>query len=355
MMNAHLVVLTLIAASGGPAQPVSAQRADAKSAPVTPAAVAFRGQVVNALDDQIRAVLQASDGAMWFGSNGRGVFRWDEKGGTLVRFATEHGLAGDHIIGIGEDRAGNVLVVGEGGVSRFDGAGFVRVAALEPGKSEWKLGADDLWFPAGQDTGAVFRWDGTSLHRLTFPATAAGDAATLPRSQFPNAKYSPYDVYTITRDSRGRVWFGTAILGACRYDGESFVWVGHNENGSFGVRGIVEDREGRIWLSNTLRRFVEEPGGRAYRAEPGVGKDTDAFSHFVSAARDKDGHLWLAIMGGAVYRYDGTTWTRYLILHDGEPTWINLVYRDRENRLWVGSNEHGAYRLEGGEFVRARF
>src|SRR5262245_2708813 len=257
-MKHMILVLSLIAASGALVQRTPAQSAEANPAPATPAAAAFRGQVVTELDDRIRGVYQASDRVLWFGSNGKGVDRWDEKGKTLVRFATEHGLAGDHVIGIQEDRAGNLLVVGEGGVSRFDGRGFVKVAALEPAKSEWKLGADDLWFPAGQDTGAVFRWDGASLHRLTFPTTAAGDAATLPRSQYPNAKYSPYDVYTITRDSKGRMWFGTAILGACRYDGKSFVWVGNNENESFGVRGIVEDRDGRMWLSNTLRCFVEE-------------------------------------------------------------------------------------------------
>ena len=57
-----------------------------------------------------------------------------------------------------------------------------------------------------------------SLHRLAFPATAAGDAhnAAYPRSKYPNAKYSPYDVYTISKDSKGRLWFGTSNLGACR-------------------------------------------------------------------------------------------------------------------------------------------
>jgi hypothetical protein len=111
-----------------------------------------------------------------------------------VRFTTEHGLAGDHVRGIQEDRAGTIFVSSEpGGVSRFDGRSFSKVTALDTSKSEWKLQADDLWFPAGQDTGSVYRWDGTSLHTLAFPATAAGDAhnAAWPRSKYPNAKYSP--------------------------------------------------------------------------------------------------------------------------------------------------------------------
>ena len=356
---ASLIALSLIAACGALARqaPPVVPRA------ATPAGASAGGQVVPVaeLDHRIRGVVQAGDSALWLWTGDQGVYRYDEKERTVVRFTVAHGLSSDQVRAVVSDRAGNIFALTEPGVlSRFDGParGFTKLPALEPAKSVWKLGADDLWFPAGQDTGAVFRWDGASLHRLTFPTTAAGDAATLPRDKFPNAKYSPYDVYTIFKDSKGRVWFGTAILGACRYDGKSFVWVGHNENEAFGVRGIVEDRDGSIWLSNTLRRFVEESGGAGgagYRAEAGIGKDTDGFSHFVSAVRDKDGHLWLAIMGGAVYRYDGTTWTQFLVLNEGKPIWINQVYRDREDRMWVGSNEHGVYRLEGGTFERVRF
>ena len=63
------------------------------------------------------------------------------------------------------------------------------------------------------DTGVVYRYDGKSLHRLEFPKTKVGDEhiAKYPRSKFPNVKYSPYDVYSIFKDSKGHLWFGTAI------------------------------------------------------------------------------------------------------------------------------------------------
>lgn len=61
----------------------------------------------------------------------------------------------------------------------------------------------------------VYQYDGKSLHRLEFPRTKAGDEfiARFPRSEFPNVKSSPYDVYTIYKDSKGSVWFGTATVG----------------------------------------------------------------------------------------------------------------------------------------------
>lgn len=320
------------------------------------------GQVVSELDDQIRSVFQAKDAAYWFGSDGHGVYRWVGEGKPLVRFTTEDGLSGNQIRSIQQDRAGNLFVLAEGGVSMFDGRGFRKLIPLDPSKSEWRLGPDDLWFAGESDTGAVYRWDGASLHRLTFPATEAGDAhnAAHPRSKYPNAKYSPYDVYTIFKDSNGRLWFGTAVLGACRYDGSSFVWVGAGENGSFGVRSIVEDKDGKFWLSNCLHRFAEGPAPtRAgdlphYRKEPGLATHTDPYSVFVSTLRDQDGVLWMATLGGGVFRYDGTAWTHFPVTNDGKPMWLFQIDRDLDGRVWLGTQGHGVYRFDGAAFTRVR-
>ncbi len=41
------------------------------------------------------------------------------------------------------------------------------------------------------------------------------------------------------------------------------------------------------------------------------GHKQDAYSHFVSSTFGDDGALWMAILGGVVYRFDGTSMTRY--------------------------------------------
>jgi ligand-binding sensor domain-containing protein len=327
--------------------------------PSDPAArIAGDGPAVK-LDRRILHVFQGKDSAYWFGSDGQGVYRYDGK--TLERFTTEQGLASDRVRGIQEDRAGNIFVCGEpGGVSRFDGHGFSKLTAVNESKSQWKLGPDDLWFPGGQDSGVVYRWDGTLLHRLAFPKTEAGEAhiAAHPRSKFPNAIYSPYDVYTIFKDSKGHLWFGTGTLGACRYDGANFVWVGIGENGSFGVRSIVEERNGKIWLSNCVSRFAEDPSAAAepdsprYRKEQGIAKDADPYSVFMSAIRDKDGVLWMATLNGGVFRYDEAKWTHFPVTVDGKPIWVFSIYGDRQGALWLGTHEHGVYKFNGRTFEK---
>ena len=311
-------------------------------------------------------MFQARDGARWFGSGGAGVYRFD--GRALVRFTRAHGLGSDDVRSIQEDRDGNLFVYGEPGrVSRFDGRAFHALEPADPSRSEWRLHPDDLWFPGGQDTGVVHRWDGATLHRLAFPKTPAGEAhyAEYPRAQFPAMRYSPYDAYTVFRDGRGHVWFGTSTLGACRYDGTSFAWIdrveiGLGANDSFGVRSIVEDRDGRFWFTNVMRRFDVRPAAPdergpvalRYRREPGAAGAADPFSHFLSSVRDAEGVLWLATLGAGVWRWDGERMTGYPVTHEGSPIWIHGIHLDREGVLWVGTQAHGAYRFDGKSFLR---
>ena len=326
------------------------------------------GETVAALDPHMRVVFQAKDGAHWFGSADRGVYRYDGK--RIVRFGQEHGLGGNQAWDIQEDRSGNLYVCSyPGGISRFDGRTFRTLPVADPSRSEWKLGPDDLWFTAGPDSGAVYRYDGKDLHRLTLPKTQRGEAfiAEHPRAQFPNLKFLPYDVYTTFKDSRGHVWFGTASLGACRYDGTSFAWLaetefGFGEHHSFGTRSIVEDKDGKFWFSKTLSRFdvrvpsasaPAEPGSVAplnYRKEPGVGEESDPFSTFMSAVKDKNGDLLLATLGAGVWRYDGARMTQYPVKSGDTAIWVFSIYRDREDTLWVGTQEHGVYEFNGKTF-----
>lgn len=138
-------------------------------------------------------------------------------GHTFDHFTTESGLPDNGVGKVQEDRFGNLYISTYTGISKFDGRTFTKLTMddAKPAVTEVKLGPDVLWFKAGGEKPEAIFYDGKSLQRLRIPTTAAGDAhyANLPRSELPNAKYSPYDAYTFYNDSRGNVWFGTASLG----------------------------------------------------------------------------------------------------------------------------------------------
>ena len=345
----------------------------AKAAPTAP------GEAVSSLDPCIFVVFQAGNKDYWFGSDGQGVFRSDGK--AITHFTTAHGLAGNRIRSIQEDRSGNILVMSDGGLSRFDGNAFRTLPVNQTDQGEWTLGPDDLWFTGWQDEGVVYRYDGTSLHRLAFPKTKPGEdhLALYPRSKFPSMVYNPYDVYIIFKDSKGHLWFGTHVLGVCRYDGKSFAWtpkteLGFDKDESFGIRSIAEDKDGLFWFSNTLNRFAVHPPPTTHerstpadreastpsvRKQPGIvapldpKKDHPTF--FMSSVKDKNGDLWLATLRSGVFRFDGTALTHYPVKDANAPVSVFSIYKDTQDSLWLGTHEHGVFKFNGTTFEKVEF
>jgi ligand-binding sensor domain-containing protein len=329
------------------------------------------GETVFELAKAITSIIQDKNGAHWFASAGRGVYRYDGK--TITNFTVDDGLCDNHVHGMQRDRAGNLYFSSSGAISKFDGRKFttLTIAGGSGHDNGWRLRADDLWFGGSGDSGAIYRYDGDSLHRLEFPRTKRGDDHLLrfPRSEFPNARNSPYDVYTIYKDRSGAVWFGTAALGVCRYDGKSFDWLyeDHLTNtpggGSFGIRSIIEDKDGKFWFCNTLYRYnilpkhssEEEDGLILYKREDGVG-DLAAMNeetplYFAFVVEGDDGHLWMGTYGD-VWRYDGKNITRYPIGDDSKTIWISSLYKDSHGDIWIGAREAGAYKFNGKTFER---
>lgn len=326
-----------------------------------------KGEIVSELDKAIWHVFQAKNNDYWFGSHDRGVYRYN--GETLVNFTTNDGLC-DNRLGLGgiqEDQFGNVYFNTANGISRFDGTSF---ATIHPTVShsvtgEWKLQPDDLWFQGAQDAGALYRYDGKVLYHLEFPKTKDGDEhyRQMPRDKYPNAKFSPYDVYSIFKDSQGNVWFGTSTLGVCRFDGKSFSWLPESElrNGSFGTRSIIEDKEGRFWFCNTLQRYAvdqSDSAGLQFTKVDGLRNanhpSQELFGGIMAGTLDSSGALWMATYREGVWRYDGKDITHYPVQDGDEPITLFSIHSDRQGVLWLGTQEAGAYKFNGKTFERFR-
>src|SRR5688572_16839922 len=166
------------------------------------------GEVVQELGTHLWIVFQDTRETYWFGSDGEGVYRVDET--SIVRYTTKDGLCNDHLRQVEEDESGNLYFNTLGGISRFDGRRFETLVPINcaASSSEWKSEPGDLWFKGARN--GPYRFDGKSLFALEFPDRELEDACN---GKFPNVPYSSYDVYTIVKDSRGSIWFGTANSG----------------------------------------------------------------------------------------------------------------------------------------------
>lgn len=315
---------------------------------------AAKGEGVPELGKSVMYVFQAKNNDYWFGSNDRGVFRYNGK--SLVNFTMKDGLVSNQIRGIQEDKAGNIFFTTYEGISRFDGQAFTTLSApAKASAKEWKKQPDDLWFVGPPDTGVVFRYDGKSLHRLEFPKTKLGDEhfAKFPRAEFPNAKYSPYDVYCILRDSKGNLWFGSTCVGVCRFDGKSFHWFTDKLLTAAPVRSILEDKKGKFWFTYSGGRSldgitaVKDFGKVQERAE-------GAIVEGMSVIEDDGGKLWTAALGAGAFKYDGKQKVSYPIKDGKTAIEVFAIYRDNQGVLWLGTHNGGAYKYSGKTFEKFR-
>jgi ligand-binding sensor domain-containing protein len=313
-----------------------------------------KGVAVPGLGASAMYVFQARNDDYWFGSNDRGVYRYDGK--ALVNFTTKDGLVSDRIRGVQEDKAGNLYFTTYEGISRYDGRGFTTLTA--PAKADatgWRLHPDDLWFVGPPDAGVVFRYDGRTLHRLAFPSTRLGDEhfERMPRSKFPNAVYSPYDVYCIVKDRKGHLWFGSTCVGVCRYDGTSFDWLTDKTLTEAPVRSILEDRTGNFWFTYSGHRSLD-----GFKAVDGFGKiqprAEGTIVEGLSVVEDDSGRMWTAALRAGVYRYNGKQKVSYPIREGATPVEVFTVYKDNRGDVWLGTHNGGAYKFNGKAFEKFR-
>lgn len=347
-----LSFLTAFSASvAGQAKPAKTEQKTNSKYAKAPAA---KGEIVSNLGKSVMYIFQAKNNDYWFGSNDRGVYCYDGK--SLVNFTTKDGLVSNQIRGVQEDKFGNIYFTTYEGISKFNGQAFTTLSApARASATEWKKHPDDLWFVGPQDAGVVFRYDGESLHRLEFPRTKLGDEhfAKFPRSKFPNAKYNPYDVYCILKDSRGNLWFGTSNVGVCRYDGKSFAWLTDKLLTAAPVRSIFEDKNGNYWFSYSGGGSLE-----GFRAVNDFGKFQNRVEGTIvegmSIIEDENGKLWTAALGAGAFKYDGKQKVGYPIKEAETAIEVFAIYKDNQGVLWLGTHNGGAYKYNGKTLEKFR-
>ncbi|WP_284652508.1 ligand-binding sensor domain-containing protein [Flavobacterium terrisoli] len=321
----------------------------------------FEANKVTEIDPNICSIFQDSKGNYWFGTNGSGVYCYDGK--TIIQFTDKDGLFNNQVQHIQEDKFGN-LWFGTGlfGVSKFDGQIFTtftnenNLGLDNTNENKWKIEANDLWFYAG---GGVYHYGSTSFAYLPL----AQNIADSKNSQNNPYNLSPYAVYSILKDKKGNLWFGTQSQGVCRYDGKSFTWFTEKGLAGPAVLGIFEDSKGNIWFGNNggglfkydgkeLTNFTTEKGlGNAEFKASGK-SNPNSLARVYSINEDNNGNLWIGTVDAGVWQYDGNKLTNYNTKDGLSSNAVNIIYKDRKGELWFGTDQNGIYKFNGKSFEK---
>lgn len=334
----------------------------------------------------VLSVYQDQNGLIWAATPSGGAFSFDPKSGQIKTITEAEGLTNNNVHCLLEDSWNNLWFgTSGGGVSRFTGEQFGLYSSSNglPG---------DYIFSVFEDSRQVL-WSGTSGLGVT--RIDKNGIRTL------NADSGFYDikVKTIFEDCDGNLWFGTDGNGISRYNGKSFLHLS-GYRGLIGnwVRDIAQDLDDNIWVATVdagiTKVIPDKEAKRGYRfdyfnMELGLPKNrinclhidklnrtwfgtvsggigyilSDSIHVFPNNERlssvrirsmreDLNGNLWVGTADGGINRialYNDSFAIQSFSRVDGLTSDnIYLLERDRNDRLWLGS-ETGVDRLTFGE------
>ena len=274
----------------------------------------------------VTALAPGDGGGVWVGTTD-GL--WQGREGRWRRLTTAEGLPSPVVNALLPDRAGALWVATNGGVARlFEGRvqAFTRADGLgrDAVKSLLEDAEGNLW--AGTDGGGL-----TRLHD--------GRLVTYD-SRHGLSDDSPY-VVAGARD--GGLWFAS-------YEGP----VEHLVEGrvvppripATGVRTLLEDREGVVWVGTDTGLLRVEGGRTRELGREQLGSD------IVRALRqDRAGRLWIGTDGGGLSCLEGGRLRRYGAAAGLAGPLVGSLHEDARGVLWAGTNA-GLGRLEpSGRFT----
>jgi ligand-binding sensor domain-containing protein/signal transduction histidine kinase len=194
---------------------------------------------------RIRNVFRASNGDLWFGTDGSGAYRL-RANGAVVHYTAPAVLTNNFIRGLLEARNGDIWIATDEGVTRISSTGFERLTEAEglaffSTRSLLEDHTGGIWI--GTDRGLSLWRNGAFEHN---PAV----------DQLATEK-----IWAILEDRLGTLWFGSRDHGLFRYrDGILERFTTDQGLPSNSIYQLLEDRTGAFWLTgpNTIASITAE-------------------------------------------------------------------------------------------------
>lgn len=310
-----------------------------------------------------RGLHSASDGRLWLGTYGMGLYCYDT--GRIRLYGVPEGLPATPVHALVADRSGNLWVGTSQGLARYDDQGL-RTVAPEMGVETDGItallvdGDDALWIGtrrslllcrSGQTTRLVHIAPEAEGFSLTGLAEGHGGAIWF-CSRFGKGfgRYQGGQVVYFAPEEGGEypAWVGALVVrqdgtvclgsgsptnwdGLCAFDGLGFKRLAGVSGAS--VRVLLEARAGELWVGTNegLWRIGSDRTTR-YTREEGLSCEI-----VTALAELTDGTLLIGTDGGGVCAFDGEV--LQVVEISAEPAYgvIHAIVEDRRGRIWFGT------------------
>ncbi|TGD77685.1 ligand-binding sensor domain-containing protein [Hymenobacter wooponensis] len=288
-------------------------------------------------------LLQDRAGNIWFGTFA-GLYKYD--GNSFRHFTTTNGLNSNWVWCLLEDKAGTLWVGTEAGVCLYDGKTFTPIAIpvrkdLPPNQyrsshtvfSIMQDRSGKLWFAT---VDGVYIYDGKSFTPFIIKQGGSGYMS------------SNHNVEYMLEDKAGTIWLGgRGNEGVFRYDGKTITTLQINERKEFNwAWPQLQDKQGNIWFSNWTGAYRYD--GRSFSKMSGL--SMGPINPVTRIIEDQRGTIWIGGSQG-ICRNDGIAFTCFteqdgLIDND-----VWSVLEDRAGNLWIGNRNTHLSRYDGKTFT----
>ena len=292
-----------------------------------------------------------SEGEMWFGSNGGGLYRYD--GEDFIRYIEGDGRIDNKFLAIIEDKENNLWFGTANGLWKYDREVFTHVPipfsdtsgvwlekvyhVLSP-NAVHSLEVDDsgnIWIGTGG--AGAYRYDGISF---TSHLSEVGNKQI-------DSLYHNW-IPSIEKDSEGNIWFASMCHGGVsRYkEGEFTHFTIKDGLSDDMIRSIFSDKSGNIWIGSNGNRksaltFYNGESFKTYTKEDGL-----CNNQVWSIYEDKDSNLWLSSQRGNLCVFDGETFSEFTTPNGETFSGILFILEDSNNNIWFGGKD-GLRKFDG--------
>lgn len=271
-------------------------------------------------NNDILSLLVDHAGALWIGTNGGGLLRYQDH--HFETFTTTDGLGSNHIGSLYEDRNGRLWIGTREGLSYYDKGRFASLSTADG------LADNHVMSIHGDAEGTI--WIGTIAGMSTFRDGQLGQ----------DPRWAGDVVLTVFSDAQGALWVGTETNLQRHKAGSKTVFSA--ADGLVGTSGLTlyEDRAGTLWVGTEsgLHRF---DGTRFEALSTANGLNDDVVW---SIFEDREGSLWFGTTSGGLHQLKDLKFTT-LTTSEGLPSDLTTaVHEDAGGTLWIGTDGNGLAR-----------
>jgi ligand-binding sensor domain-containing protein/signal transduction histidine kinase len=276
--------------------------------------------------DSVLCLLSHSDGTIWFGTWGNGLFSLDPESQEISQYHPSEGkithLSSDIIVSLFEYNDGSLWIgTFDKGLNRFNPqSGKVQVERHDP-DIRGSLNFDSIYAMRRDRTGSV--WLGLQQEGINRFTQQESLFRELERDRNDRNQPAPTAVTTLVEDTNGNLWMGSQFSGLRQYDPVTERYDNPDMKG----------KEGELLQTSSVRSLLSEDDGSLW-----IGTFRNGFFHW---DQKNDSLISYPILKNEAEQTNGET--------------VFAITRDSKNQIWIGYERFGMERLTPSTGERKHF